>query len=191
MSVVRLETVYLPESKKEAVRIGSRTYFPKDKCKYGHRCEHVVRNGIECIKCFRKYHRIDGRKRYKANPDKYRARFNARSLEDRINDPVKVLLKSSKHGAKIRGIEFSLTRESIIVSENCHCCGFKYDIPNSSGKRSWRTISIDRFDSSKGYTTDNVFTICWRCNHLKSDGTIHELKSIVAWMEKIIEQKKQ
>lgn len=48
------------------------------------------------------------------------------------------------------------------------------------------SASIDRLDSSKGYTPDNVNIISWRSNRIKNDGTIDDLKKIVAWLSKVL-----
>ncbi|HWH74938.1 MAG TPA: hypothetical protein VNV16_11820, partial [Methylibium sp.] len=38
-------------------------------------------------------------------------------------------------------------------------------------------------DSRRGYTTDNVWVICWRANQIKNDATLDELKRLVAALE--------
>ena len=44
--------------------------------------------------------------------------------------------------------------------------------------------SLDRIDSTRGYTLDNVAVICGRCNRLKSDASLSELKLLVAYVER-------
>lgn len=43
--------------------------------------------------------------------------------------------------------------------------------------------SLDRFDSSLGYTKDNISVISWRANKLKNDATLSELRALVDWMD--------
>ena len=42
--------------------------------------------------------------------------------------------------------------------------------------------SLDRIDSKKGYTKDNVQVISNRANRLKADGNIEEFKLILKWL---------
>lgn len=61
-------------------------------------------------------------------------------------------------------------------------------IPLVYGNKTLRcdnSASVDRFDSSKPYSKDNVNIISFRANRIKNDGTIDELKKIVAWMESL------
>ena len=45
--------------------------------------------------------------------------------------------------------------------------------------------SIDRIDSSRGYTKDNVVIVSWRVNDLKADASIKELKLIYEYYKSI------
>jgi hypothetical protein len=44
---------------------------------------------------------------------------------------------------------------------------------------------LDRIDSSKGYSENNVVPCCWKCNRSKANMPLHEylqyLDTIVAW----------
>ena len=46
--------------------------------------------------------------------------------------------------------------------------------------------SIDRIDSRKGYTKDNIHIISWRANRIKNDSTPEELRALADYMEKYI-----
>ena len=45
--------------------------------------------------------------------------------------------------------------------------------------------SIDRVDSSKGYTKDNVVIVSWRVNDLKADASLEELELIYEYYKNI------
>jgi hypothetical protein len=64
-----------------------------------------------------------------------------------------------KTSANERGIHFSLPLklyESKLWGKPCHYCGCDIE-----------TTGLDRKDSSKGYTPDNVVPCCWDCNLMK------------------------
>lgn len=67
-------------------------------------------------------------------------------------------LTSVKGSAKVRGIEYKLTKDYAIklLSSNCHYCG-QIDTQ----------IGIDRIDSDKGYITENCVSCCTKCNYMK------------------------
>lgn len=70
------------------------------------------------------------------------------------------------------------------TTAQCPCCHTQLDSRfHFEGGRRINAPSIDRFDPSLGYTVENISVICWRCNELKSDGTLAELRGIVRWME--------
>jgi hypothetical protein len=48
--------------------------------------------------------------------------------------------------------------------------------------------SLDRIDSSKGYTKDNIQVISWRANRIKNDSTPEELMMIAKYMQQLTEK---
>jgi len=52
-------------------------------------------------------------------------------------------------------------------------------------KDRFHSPSIDRKDSKKGYTPDNIWVISNRANTLKNDATIQELELLVENLKKL------
>lgn len=87
-------------------------------------------------------------------------------------NPAKYLYKQAKHRAKwdYDNIEFSISIEDIKIPETCPYLGVKLDTSNKD-----TSPSLDRIDSSKGYTKDNIQVISYKANRMKSDATEREL----------------
>ncbi len=64
----------------------------------------------------------------------------------------------------------------------CRCCGrlFSWSPPN--GKVDEAIPTLDRIDSSRGYTPFNIAILCYRCNRLKSDGTIRDFNAVTRFL---------
>jgi hypothetical protein len=108
------------------------------------------------------------------------------------------LFMSAKSRAKKKGLFFNLTMDDINIPEYCPILGIKIEkslleIDQSFGKKMgvnnlpWNYPSIDRMDSTKGYTKDNIHIICWRANHLKSDATFEEIEKLYQWVNQLTE----
>lgn len=86
-----------------------------------------------------------------------------------------------KANAKQKNREFTLTKEDFrtLTKMNCFYCGIEPQQQGgaSSKKRKnqnnglYTYNGIDRIDSSKGYTLDNVVTSCYNCNYSKMSRT--------------------
>lgn len=95
-----------------------------------------------------------------------------------------------------RKVCFELTKEQFkeITSNNCNYCGTapssirNGDALRSKGKSSGIYVynGIDRVDSSKGYTIDNVVSCCSICNFMKRDMQVLEFMNHI---EKIYKHK--
>ena len=79
-----------------------------------------------------------------------------------------------------KGLEFSIQLEDIKIPKTCPLLNRTL----IEGDREY-TPSLDRIDSKKGYTPDNVWVISHRANQIKNDATIQELKLIAENLEKI------
>ena len=73
-----------------------------------------------------------------------------------------------------RGYEFTLTKEEyeVLIYKPCYLCGYKNIVGNG----------LDRQDTSKGYSIDNVLPCCSTCNMMKAfynkDDFIKQMKKI-------------
>lgn len=103
------------------------------------------------------------------------------AADKRVSDPVLFILRNARNRAKKLGVEFNLTRDDIVVPDVCPVLGLT--IFKGEGHGRDNSPSVDRFDTCKGYTADNIRIVSWRANRLKSDGTLDEFRKLVAYME--------
>lgn len=118
------------------------------------------------------------RKKRKEELGDYYTSYNSRW---RIKYPERYLLQCAKGSAKKTGREFSLVEEDIKIPSHCPVLGIPLEVKAGLGLRD-NIPSIDRIDSSKGYTKDNIQIISWRANNLKSNGTLEEFQKLVRFM---------
>lgn len=119
------------------------------------------------------------RKWQQANKEKQAAYYKEyRSGKGRLN----VWLNDIRLRAKRDGLEFDLNIEDMVIPPLCPVLG----TPISKvriGNNDPAGASIDRIDSTKGYTKDNVWIISYRANRIKNDSTLAELKLLVTALE--------
>jgi hypothetical protein len=110
------------------------------------------------------------------------------------SDPRRKLLYSAKGRARERGLEFTLTIDDIVIPEYCPVLGIKLEASIRTGtlpiNRLCSSPTIDRIDNNEGYTVPNSRVISHRANALKNNGTYEELKRLVEYMERELEQKR-
>lgn len=86
------------------------------------------------------------------------------------------MLDNAKQRAKRAGIEFSLSKDDIVIPDVCPVFGFPLKREKCN---QWKTSpSIDRIDNTKGYTADNIIVVSRRANILKRDATVDELRML-------------
>lgn len=95
------------------------------------------------------------------------------------------MLNRAKQRAKKTSLEFSLTKEDIVIPELCPILGIPF-VKGSKGNYSY-SPSLDRKDPTKGYTRDNVGVITTLANTMKNKASLIELKAfsknIIKYME--------
>jgi hypothetical protein len=63
-------------------------------------------------------------------------------------------------------------------------------IKHSTRDRHYDAPSLDRIDSTKGYTKDNIWVISHRANQIKNDATVDELEKITFNFKQLLQEKK-
>lgn len=99
---------------------------------------------------------------------------------------ITAIILSYKRHAKSRGFIFKLDREFVtsLVSADCHYCGIG---PSNFMKTKNSIIGlafngIDRIDSNKDYSKQNVVACCRMCNNAKSN---HSTEVFIRWIKRV------
>ena len=84
--------------------------------------------------------------------------------------------RDAKRRAVGKGLDFDLDFSLIDQPDFCPIFGVElsYETNTGNGKQD-NAASLDRIDSLKGYTNDNVRVISWKANRLKSNSTPEEI----------------
>ena len=107
--------------------------------------------------------------------------------------PWVLAYRAVKTRAKKNNMDFNLTEDFLksIWVNTCPVLGIPlYSAVFESGnnrseskaKPHDNSPTVDRIDSCKGYTIDNIQIISWRANRIKNDATPEELKKIADYM---------
>lgn len=94
---------------------------------------------------------------------------------------VKKMLHRTKERAVQSQLGFDLVPEDIFFPEFCPVLGIKLTFELGKGQLE-TNASIDRIDSSKGYTKDNVQIISRKANTMKSNSTEEEQLMFALWV---------
>lgn len=96
------------------------------------------------------------------------------------------LVYEYKHGAKSKGLEFSLTNTELetLFASNCFYCGLppRQIQKAATGKGSFVYNGIDRKDNAIGYTSENTVPACRTCNFAKNTLSIGEF---IEWLDRV------
>ena len=137
-------------------------------------------NGSICKICVNKTRR----EKY-ANGDS--VRILAQKNKRRKEDPASELIRCAKHRSKLNNILFDLQKSDVIIPDICPMLGIKLFTGN--GVLGDNSPTLDRIDSTLGYTKDNIQVISYRANRIKNDATVEELEKIVEYMKKVVDRR--
>jgi len=97
---------------------------------------------------------------------------------------LQMLVNASKQRAKNKNRENTITIEDVkAIYPKDGCCpifGIKLEFNNAGFRET--SPSIDRIDSSKGYTPDNIQIISWKANRIKGYASKQDLEMLLAFM---------
>jgi type II secretory pathway pseudopilin PulG len=114
-----------------------------------------------------------------------RDRKYAAKRREKFEYRLQMLLNASKQRAKQKGREHSITLEDIkdIYPTDGKCPVFGFDLEFGNAGFRETSPSIDRIDSSKGYTRDNIQIISWKANRIKAYATVEDMETVLAFMK--------
>jgi 5-methylcytosine-specific restriction endonuclease McrA len=93
--------------------------------------------------------------------------------------------RSKKRGEQVDPPLDSCFFEQWLLSQpHCECCDISFDLGPKNGKFNDASPSVDRFDSSLGYSVENTALICWRCNNIKRNYDARDLRLVASWIER-------
>jgi len=95
------------------------------------------------------------------------------------------LWKSAKDRSEKKGWEFTITLDDIKIPLVCPLLEIPI-VMHSTRERHFNAPSVDRINSTKGYTKDNIWIISHRANQLKNDATFAEMKLMVENLNQFI-----
>lgn len=99
------------------------------------------------------------------------------------SSPTYKMYQRSKVRAKKCNREFNLEINDIIIPTHCPILGVELSTKVGSGGDQ-KSPSLDRIDSSRGYTKDNIQVISSLANRMKSDADKEQLVSFANWVLK-------
>lgn len=140
--------------------------------------------GCDQVKPFSEFHIK------RASPDGYQDWCKQCYIDYVDAHPEKVLLRNARKRAREKGIGFTITADDIHIPECCPICGVKLTHRRGKGRgQSLTSPTLDRYDNSVGYHTENIWVICSECNVRKGDRTVDELfefaeQIVKAWNER-------
>ena len=129
------------------------------------------------------------------NTDKYKTHVKLQYTKhkDKIIERNKIyyndnyivkLFQRAKQRVKTKKLEFDITLDSLLYllqTQNASCiyCNCELQTTGNVGQRQPNVISIDRIDSAKGYTLDNVQLTCMFCNYAKNSWSDVEYRTFI------------
>ena len=137
----------------------------------------------KCRECDKQYQETRRKENHQSHL-LYGRKYQAKRRED-FDYRLRMLLNASKQRAKTKNRVHTITVDDIksLYPIDGKCPVFGFDLMfNDSGFRE-NSPSIDRIDSTEGYTVDNIQIISWKANRIKAYATVEELEIVIAFMK--------
>ena len=156
----------------------------------GYRLKNYI---YKCNNCVNKEKREQASE-YRANdPEKYNDRSQKFRCALKKKDPVKYtctqMRSSAVKRAKAYGYDLDITTDYLISISPVNCPVFNKPLKYGGGEKTSLSASLDRIDSNKGYTVDNVQVISNMANMMKNAATDDELIMFSKWAMRTVDKK--
>lgn len=127
----------------------------------------------------------DARKEWDAlNKERRNAYKKGNALSRKGRDPVRYVLAQCVADAKLRaennGLTFEISVEALLPEARTSHDRFAFDL--SGGVSKPQSMSLDRFDNSKGYTLDNTRVIPFWMNRAKGSLTLKQVEDLIEYV---------
>lgn len=96
-----------------------------------------------------------------------------------------ILWSAARQRARRGGIEFTISRQDVVIPERCPVLGIELNV-TERGRMRPDSPSLDKIDPTKGYVPGNVWVISWRANRMKSDASPTELRLFCEGMLRLL-----
>jgi hypothetical protein len=144
-----------------------------------------AKDGLQykCRSCDKEYQE-KRRLNKKEDIQKYGREYRNKNLQN-FEFRLQALLNASRQRAKEKGLEHTLVKEDLkeLFPADNKCPVYGFDLEWNSGGFRETSPSIDRIDSTKGYTKDNVQIISWKANRIKGYASVEDLEILLAYMK--------
>jgi hypothetical protein len=169
-------------TKQEASKNGLTFYYTGKPCKHGHYSQRLVKGG-SCKKCkniYQEKYRTENEEFIKTRHKELRKKYysSEKRRERYVKHIESELLNAARHRAKVKNLEFNLTKDDIIIPEYCPVLGLKLNLNDK-----FLTPSLDRIDNSLGYIKGNIKVISNKANRLKNNGTVEDFEKIIKYIK--------
>lgn len=156
------------EERKDGRRVTQRKYYERHREEIANKQKQKLLDDPESVRAIKAKYR-------KHNPEKL--------YQYILNNYEWYLFNSARNRARIHGIEFTITKEDIIIPTHCPYMGFELTRIQGKGRQKTNP-SLDRIDSTKGYIPGNVEVISDLANRVKQDATIPQLRLFAEYVLK-------
>jgi len=104
----------------------------------------------------------------------------------KCTSPESKMFQRAKGRAKQKELDFNLTVKDIVIPKHCPILGIELVCKSGTSGGQKNSPALDRINSKRGYTKDNVQVISHLANMMKSHATEEELITFANWIIKNI-----
>lgn len=106
------------------------------------------------------------------------------SIRVKTNTPEWKMHQRAKQRSKKYNRDFDLELSDIVIPSHCPVLGIQLEVHEGRSGGNSNSPSLDRVDSTRGYTKDNIQVISHRANMMKVDASKEELLMFANWILK-------